>query len=333
MSHHAAKSELRHRGGGDAGTARSSPAGTLINDDGIETVCDATTHVVTGTSAARVTLDRPLPHDLDEAIPAPWLPRATRAVDADHPDGTLHNPHENMSVLQQHVMFFDRNNDGIITPLETYQGFRALGFNILFSIAAMLVINLNFAYVTQKSWIPDPRFYIHVENIHKAKHGSDSGTYDTEGRFIPAKFEELFAKYAKTNPGYLTFAEGLAMTEALRCATDPFGWFAAKFEFGTLYLLCMERDPTSGERIMPREYMRAQYDGSLFYRIEQTRKDEAHRRELAMAHRRAAIARGEPADHGAPIDVAAGIDMQGKPPAGLPPGWSMTNDTAVPTVG
>lgn len=28
----------------------------------------------------------------------------------------------NMTELQKHVSFFDRNKDGIITPLETFQG-------------------------------------------------------------------------------------------------------------------------------------------------------------------------------------------------------------------
>jgi hypothetical protein len=56
-----------------------------------------------------------------------------------------------------------------------------------------------------------------------AQHGSDSGTYDPEGRFIPQLFENLFAKWDKDNDGALTLRELFSMMKGHRCAADPFG--------------------------------------------------------------------------------------------------------------
>ena len=68
-------------------------------------------------------------------------------------------------------MFFDRDNDGIIWPWDTYAGFRDLGFNILFCLFAVFVINLTASYATRwsHSVLPDPFFRIYVDSIHKAK--------------------------------------------------------------------------------------------------------------------------------------------------------------------
>lgn len=73
--------------------------------------------------------------------------------------------------MQQHVLFWDRNGDDVITPVDTYVGFRDLGFNIPFSLLAVVIINFNFSYPTRlaHSWLPDPFFRVYVSSIHKAK--------------------------------------------------------------------------------------------------------------------------------------------------------------------
>jgi peroxygenase len=79
---------------------------------------------------------------------------------------------------------------------ETVTSFRALGFNSLIALSSALAFHvLHVSYPTSPSWIPDPRFPVYVKNIHWAKHGSDTETFDTEGRFVPEKFEEIFSKY------------------------------------------------------------------------------------------------------------------------------------------
>ncbi|CAM6051555.1 unnamed protein product [Sphagnum compactum] len=235
-------------------------------------------------------------HDIDRSIPKPHVPRALKAVDVENPIGTPGHDPKGLSVLQQHVSFFDRNDDGIIYPWETFEGFRAIGFNLLFSFWAMVLINGSFSWVTLdpdewlvavfqavisiviyvlgvigtgnpgewndrpvQSWIPSPLFPIYIKNIHRAKHGSDSGVYDTEGRFVPEKFEELFSKFAKTEKTRLTPGELWEMTEANRCAMDPFGWTAEKLEWFAVYLLLMDRDG-----YVPKEGIRGQYDGTIF---------------------------------------------------------------------
>ncbi|OCH89018.1 Caleosin-domain-containing protein [Obba rivulosa] len=195
----------------------------------------------------------------------PGTAHANIAASVTAPDGTQKDRwvarHSHQTVLQQHCDFFDTDNDGVIWPLDTYRGFRDLGFNILLSLIAVFIIHANFSYPTGNSIFPDPFFRLYVKNMHKAKHGSDTGTYDAEGRFIPQKFEDFFSKYGGDKDGLSKWDiwHGL---KGQRVIMDPIGWFGAIFEWLATYIMLWPEDG-----IIKKEDVRRVYDGSIFPHI------------------------------------------------------------------
>ncbi|KAI1803451.1 Caleosin-domain-containing protein [Daldinia bambusicola] len=223
--------------------------------------------VVTSIPSVGVTVKRKpfLQPEDDQRLPHTGTARANIAATYEKPFGTTEGGwarrHRDKTVLQQHCEFFDSDNDGIIWPHDTFIGFRRLGFGLFLSLLAVLVIHLNFSYPTVPGLLPDPFFRVFLANVHRDKHGSDTGAFDTEGRFIPQRFEDAFAKYAGGRD-YLTIWDVRDLLAGQRCIMDPVGWFGAFFEWLATYLMLW---PVDGK--MRKEDIRGIYDGSIFYTI------------------------------------------------------------------
>jgi hypothetical protein len=99
----------------------------------------------------------------------------------------------------------------VITTASSAQrhlrGLPCLGLVHPLCLYATFLINFFLSYPTVPSIFPDPFFRIFTQRMYKAKHGSDSMSYDNEGRFRPQNFEDFFAKYDKDNKGGLTVEE------------------------------------------------------------------------------------------------------------------------------
>ncbi|EXJ78565.1 hypothetical protein A1O1_08966 [Capronia coronata CBS 617.96] len=167
-----------------------------------------------------------------------------------------------LTALQQHVLFWDRDNDGIIYPWDVYNGFRDLGFNVVFSLGSLL-IPLFFSYPTTlgHSWLPDPWFRIFLGSLQKAKHGSDTSVFDVDGHFHADRFDAMFDRWDSSRTGALSADDMWAMWKKNRCAADPAGWSFAFMELWTTWLLLQE-DGRVGK-----DDLRACYDGTLFWNI------------------------------------------------------------------
>ncbi|KAL3830737.1 hypothetical protein ACJIZ3_019539 [Penstemon smallii] len=169
---------------------------------------------------------------------------------------------QDQNVLLKHVLFFDRNKDGIIYPSETFEGFRAIGCGILLSSVAAIFINLGLSRKTRPGKPFSLHFPIEVKNIQMAKHSSDSGVYDKEGRFVSSKFEGIFSKHARSNSNALTSEELNAFIKSNREPKDYGGWLAGYVEWKILYMLCKDKNG-----MLHKDTIRAAYDGSLFEKL------------------------------------------------------------------
>nr|XP_043625923.1 probable peroxygenase 4 [Erigeron canadensis] len=178
------------------------------------------------------------------------------------------------NVLQKHVSFFDRNKDGVIYPWETFQGFRAIGSGILFSLVGVVFSHISLSGKTRPGKkFPNLLFPIEVQNINMGKHSSDSGVYDTDGMFVPSKFEEIFSKYAHTTSDALTKDELHEFIKGNREPKDYGNWIGGIAEWNILYRIGKDKDG-----LLQKETIRSVYDGSFFEKLEEEKTNSSKKK-------------------------------------------------------
>ncbi|KAF9449328.1 Caleosin-domain-containing protein [Macrolepiota fuliginosa MF-IS2] len=168
--------------------------------------------------------------------------------------GTFRDKQQN-TALQNHVSFFDRDEDGIIWPSDTMIALRELGFGLFWTVFGMMSIHLAFSWITWGTIIPDPFFRLKVNRMHKAKHGSDTEIYTTTGVFDDNRFNYMFDMYTQEPHMHMTLGEMFTMLQGDRNPYDPFGWVCAFFEWFPTYIML---NPEDGK--MKREDVKAVYD-------------------------------------------------------------------------
>lgn len=88
------------------------------------------------------------------------------------------------------------------------------------------------------------------------QHGSDTGTYDHLGHFVPPCFENLFTD---ASHDMLTTAQLAHLHRRSRCAMDPFGWFADVFELFSIWWISETKQGVG------KEELRGVYDVGLHH--------------------------------------------------------------------
>jgi len=174
---------------------------------------------------------------------------------------------DHMTVMEKHCEFFDRNKDGMIYPWETFEGLRAIGFGVPLAIFGTFFIHFAFFAFATPNWLPNPRFGLNVKMMHRCKHGSDSEVFDHSGRMIKEKMDEIFSRYSDRQDS-IHVRDIFRMTQEKWVAMDFFGWISEKFEWGFLAILVADKGRIS------REDIESQFDGTLFYKLEERNKSK-----------------------------------------------------------
>ncbi|MCK6548021.1 caleosin family protein [Myxococcota bacterium] len=205
--------------------------------------------------------------------------------------------------LQVHVDFFAERSDkpGVVSVGATYRGARDLGMDLVSSGIIGVAIPAGLAKATTgKVWPLE----VSVANIAGGKHSGDSGVYDTNGHFVQAKFDQLWARHDPSGKGYLTAAEIDHMIQTNSPAKDG-GRVTSTLEFQLLAVMGSEIN-VAGEHVLTKATLGRFYQEGFGFLAE--RRQAALEGHLDEDLRRLTVARG--ATNGASASIVGANQLR-----------------------
>lgn len=180
---------------------------------------------------------------------------------------TALQPHAQAAAVEQpsllnHILFFDENGDRQISLGESRRGLERLGIGTLQSTALSLVLNP----VLSKQASGNLGTTVSIDGLVKHFKPTTTGIFGPGGRFVPERFESVFAKSDRNRDGSWDADEIHAMLK--HDLIDPSLQQRTKVGFDLLLRVAGDQQVTSNGRKLPalsKQRLVAFYDGSLFY--------------------------------------------------------------------
>jgi hypothetical protein len=175
--------------------------------------------------------------------------------------------------FNEHLAFFDSNDDHKISIRESQQGLERLGFGYLFTVPAAFVINFGVTGLgLLQGRVVNPT-NLELPSTGFVRH-PDSDFIDDAGNFDDARLDAVFAEFGRTFAGEaLTLTELAAMVtrRVLDDARDdvkellllPLGVGAVALEWGALLWVAGAR--REGKLVLERDTVRRFYTDAGFF--------------------------------------------------------------------
>jgi hypothetical protein len=190
------------------------------------------------------------------------------------------------TALERHAGFFDADQDGYVSPKQTYDGLTRLGVPAPIALVMTGIINFFLGKLTQGKW----SLQIATREIHRGMHPYDTGAFDKAGAIDRRAFAHAFdGPHALPPRDRLTEAELRRLIVKRNDPSKPFGAVGSVlsrvFSWSeTRLLFCLAADArksTGGdeEPAISRKTLERFYEGRLFYTLARRRRIVTHRGE------------------------------------------------------